>query len=410
MAPGYRVDPAPSSAGRRRLLGLIAGSVVLLAACGGSRPPGREEDAELQRFTGRGYEPSAMSFAEPYRDVWLRGGEEIGVSLLVPRGAAPSPLVIYLPGMSEPAEAGERWRRAWAQAGYAVASLQTGGGGSRGPSAAGRGADFSRMAREQFDAKTLADRIACVDFVLKEIARRAAAAQGVFAGIDTRRVAVAGFDLGAQTALALAGEKYPGMGAFAALPDLRAVIVLSPHARISGGFADRYAGIRLPVLSVTGSEDADPYGLVDSPHTRQAPYNYMPPGGKFLLVLEDGAHRQLAGAKGAMGDEQDMPGLRREGGMPGGSGEEGGPQAGRGRMGGRGGSMGGTRGGGPPGDPSGMGGSRRAGGGSQRQAVIVERVSLAFLDAFVKEDPVAGEWLARDAGRWMDSLARLEAK
>jgi hypothetical protein len=41
---------------------------------------------------------------------------------------------------------------------------------------------------------------------------------------------------------------------------------------------------------------------------------------------------------------------------------------------------------------------------------MVERVSLAFLDAFVKHDPVAGEWLTRDAARWIDRDATLAAK
>ena len=45
-----------------------------------------------------------------------------------------------------------------------------------------------------------------------------------------------------------------------------------------------------------------------------------------------------------------------------------------------------------------------------RQIVIIERVSVAFLDATVKDDPVAREWLARDAARWSDPLARIERK
>jgi hypothetical protein len=46
----------------------------------------------------------------------------------------------------------------------------------------------------------------------------------------------------------------------------------------------------------------------------------------------------------------------------------------------------------------------------QYQIEIVERVSVAFLDAAVKNDPVAREWLARDGARWSDPLARLEMK
>jgi len=53
---------------------------------------------------------------------------------------------------------------------------------------------------------------------------------------------------------------------------------------------------------------------------------------------------------------------------------------------------------------------RAAASGSQRQSVIVQRTSLAFLDAVVKNDPVAREWLVRDAAHWIDPLARLEMK
>lgn len=69
------------------------------------------------------------------------------------------------------------------------------------------------------------------------------------------------------------------------------------------------------------------------------------------------------------------------------------------------------------GGPGGMGGQpneaafrRFAGKGLQYQIVIVERVSVAFLDAAVKNDPVAREWLTRDGGPWSDPLARLEMK
>lgn len=396
----------PQSETRRRLLGMCAGSALLTMASCSSRPPGRDEDAEFRQFSRRGYEASVSSMAELYRDIWLHGEDEVTVSLLVPRNGPQSPLIIYLPGMGESAEAGELWRKAWAQAGYAVVSVQTARGGALWSSAAGRSGDFARVAREQFDAGTLATRVGYVDFVLKNIVRRSVAMGGVFGRIDTGRVAVAGFDLGAQTALTLAGEKHPGIGPLAAMPSLRAVIAISPHARISGGFAERFGGITLPVLSITGTEDADPYGLVDSPHTRQAPFKFMPPGGKYLLVLEDGTHQLLSGALRLMNEEQVIPDSRRGGGMPGGGGRMGGPGGGMGSPGG----MGGMRSGGPSGGPPGMGGSRRARGGAQRQTVIVERVSLAFLDAFVKQDPVAAEWLARDAVRWLEQTATLAAK
>lgn len=276
---GARLPHAGVASLERRLAIFLAGSAALLAACGGPRLPRREEDDGLKHFTERGYPAAATAIAEPHRDMWLRGDEEIVIELLVPQSGTRSPLVVYLPGLGEPAEAGATWRNAWAQAGYAVASLQTGPGGTLWSSASGRNGDFAKVAREQFAAKSLATRIERVDFMLQGIVRRAKAGESFYARIDTDRIAVAGFDLGAQTALALAGEKHPGMTDMPAMPGLRAVIALSPQAILArGGFAERFGDIRLPTLTITGTEDVDPFGIVDSPYTRQAPFNYMPPG------------------------------------------------------------------------------------------------------------------------------------
>jgi hypothetical protein len=417
-------DGAVDFNGRRRMLALLSGGAALLAACGGQPViRSKDGDTEFSRFANRGYDTAASTSAYPYGETWQHGDEKISLDLLLPRGTDSVPLVIYLPGLGEPAEAGESWRKSWAQAGYAVASLQTGRGASLWSTPAGRNGDFANAAREQFAVKSLAAQIARVDFVLQGIARRAKAGEGVYGRIDIDRFALAGFDLGAQTALAFAGEKHVGMVGLPNLPGLRAVIALSPQAILArGGFAERFGGIRLPTLSITGTEDADPYGLVDSPYTRQAPFKYMPPGSKYLLVIEDGTHQFLAGASRPIVPKDDTNGLpvgspisdgRRE--PPGGMGR-GGPGGGRGGPGGMGGNMGGPGGdmggrGGMPGGPPDEAMFRRfAGKGLQHQMVIVERVSVAFLDAAVKNDPVAREWLERDAMRWCDPLARLEMK
>jgi len=128
------------------------------------------------------------------------------------------------------------------------------------------------------------------------MSRRVRSGDSLYGQIDPCRVAVVGFDLGAQTALALAGERHPGLAARPPLPGLRAVIALSPLAsRARGGFVERFGGITLPTLVITGTEDQDPHGLVESPFARQVSYQYMPPGDKYLLVVEDGTHPFLSG-------------------------------------------------------------------------------------------------------------------
>jgi hypothetical protein len=40
----------------------------------------------------------------------------------------------------------------------------------------------------------------------------------------------------------------------------------------------------------------------------------------------------------------------------------------------------------------------------------VQGVTTAYLDATVKSDPVASEWLTRDANRWLGGSASLMVK
>ena len=54
--------------------------------------------------------------------------------------------------------------------------------------------------------------------------------------------------------------------------------------------------------------------------------------------------------------------------------------------------------------------SRQASADNPRHAVAVQRVSVAFLDAILRRDALAGEWLARDAERWLGDLGELRRK
>lgn len=412
-----------ASSQRRRVLTFLSGSTLLIAASAVPRRVlGEERDAELARFASRGYESAALTTAVTSQDVWKHGSDEIMIELLLPSNVAQAPLVIYLPGLGEPVDAGEKWRNGWAQAGYAVASMQIAGSAALWSTSAGRNGDFKRVASEQFAVKSLNTRLERLNFVLREIARRSQTGDRAYGRIDTGRVAVAGFDLGAQTALAVAGEKHPGMANLPVMPGLRAAIALSPQAILArGGFVERFGAIHLPTLTVTGTEDGDPYGLVDSPHTRQAPFNYMPPGDKYLLVMEDGTHQLLAGADRPVAlPGEDANVAPRQ--FPPGGGRRGPPGGmGRSNFGGGPGGMGGPGSRGGPGGEDGPGGMGRpppdraafqrfAAKALLRQIVIIERISVAFLDATVKDDPVAREWLALDAGRWSDPLARIERK
>jgi len=172
------------------------------------------------------------------------------------------------------------------------------------------------------------------------------------------------------------------------------------------------------VLLATATDDSDSFGVVTTLAARTAPFTYMPAGDKYLLLLTGGSHRELSGDQ--RGEPEEAAGPRQGGaggrpdGAPGGAagrgmppgGAQGGPEDGRGGRGSPGGSIGGASGG-PPG-ASGM--NRQGSADNPRHAIAVQRISVAFLDAILRRDAIAGEWLERDVEAWLGDLGELRRK
>jgi hypothetical protein len=400
------VNFMPRPTGLAASVWLAALAAALIAACAGHHPR-QAAEAGVKAPQRNAYVPERRYTETALQETWHDGNTDIDVDLALPAEPGSFPLLLYLPGLGETAGAGAVWRKAWAEAGYAVLSVQNKRfGASILASARARTGDFRSLAREAYAPPALDQRIKVAAFAFAEVKRRAAGAQAPWSAIDASRVAVAGFDLGAQTAAVMAGESapegVPAQGQFKP----RAAILLSPYADIAaGGLERRYAAMSLPVLSITGSEDRDSFGAVDSPTLHRAPWQYMPPGDKYLLVLEGGTHALLAGS---------VPGERKQ--------PAGDPSA---KPGGAiwpgasplwdadGGSGGGGRHRGKRPDKTGAegdGGDGYARGLDMQLVGYVQGLSTAFLDATVKGDPVAREWLERDATRWLDDVGTFRIK
>jgi hypothetical protein len=262
-----------------------------------------------------------------------------------------------------------------------------------------------------------AKRIAELDFALGELKRRIGAGDSPYAIADTSNLALAGFDLGAQTASLVSGEKSGGREWSITNAKIRAVVALSPFFDGAAANAEeRFAAMALPVLNITGTADADPFSLVRTPSLRQVPWDAMPPGDKYLLVIRDGGHAVLAGdgfyapgsAQGfAPGDEragQNASGRGR--GRRGGGGQFGSPHLGE------------SDGASPSGADAAKAGRNdkrgRENAGPQafnlRQIAAIRDVSTAFLDATLKGKTGARKWLAENAAPWLGDAAVLKSK
>jgi hypothetical protein len=425
MAESSLADRALSlrTRGQTAVAVLLAGCSVLAGCI--SSPAGRDQSGVMNRALQRGYDAVERLSTRPVEALWTidpgSGPEPVSVRILVPTSLASAPgkppapagsqpvvrrpLLIYLPGLGEAASAGTLWREAWATAGCIVVSAQPEGLAQAIATLDKPGADdVLNQAREAFGTNSLARRASGVSALVAEIQRRVTEGDPLLTRIDLTRIIVAGFDIGAQTAMALAGEQLNLPSPLAPMPGLRGVIALSPHVDIArGAIRERFGSVRVPVLAITGTEDSDPWGLINSGSMRRALWPGLPAGDKALLVASGGNHALLAG--NGLRNPPPPPWLRLE------PESELSPDSG-----GFGSRSSGRRGNGP----AMIGAGRIAAGDSARQianrpfegaqlAAIIA-VSTAWLDAVLRDDALAREWLARDARRWMGDAAQLELK
>lgn len=273
--------------------------------------------------------------------------ELLGRRVTVTRSAGaggPLPVVVYLPGLGQGSEAGQRWAAAWAQAGLAVLAVQ--------PLAADEDAWRSQLARtgEFHELGVLHYGEALRTERLTALRRLVAAlqAQPAVAGValDWQRAAVAGYETGAQTALDL--------GADASAWQPRAIVAISPPPMEAPAATP-------PALLVTSDTDGDALGLVRQPAQRRRAFETLRPGTGWLLALPATSHAALAGTLAPEGSAtQDQ---HRGGESAGGMGRQ----------------RGGPAGGAPRGPRSGS--ATEAAQADLREAL---RLSTAFLDARLK--------------------------
>ena len=383
---------------------IAAATSGALFACA-SRQSTKSDVSAAKARAETGYNPEHRFQTAATQDTWLIGSDPVDIRLLVPIQSGSYPLILYLPGLGESPDAGLAWRQHWAEAGYAVLSAQPARYGiAVWSSDRAHVGDFLDIAKDAFAAPSLATRTEFARGLLDETWRRYHGTRdAALTRVDLSRIAVAGYDLGAQTAMMVAGEKVEGVESLHMPDGVKCVVALSPYADFSGmGLESNFSSIRLPVLSVTSAQDTDAYGLVKSAAVRRAPYQYMPASQKYLLILSGAPHSLFAGA---------MPPTNGKGGNYSQSSSEGEAEAeaeavplgddasahtqGHGRNSRRGSS----------GPASGTSSARRA-----IEVVQVQSVTTAFLDATVKNDPIGWEWLSKNAKHWLGGNADLESK
>lgn len=400
--------------GAARTLALAAALTAVLSAC--SSPPVPvpkvDEDA-VARYRAAGYPlPAAL----PIESNRIRGPVTEApwtIGLTRPTDHLVHPLIVYLPSLGEDDTVPVRWIDSWARAGYAVLVIQAlPDDADVWSTAEARSGDFERIARARFADELMADRIAHLSRLLRQIRARSLRGEPGLDGLDWNHLVLAGADLGAYTVQTIATAGAAGLAASGWPLQPQAYLAISPYALRAAPPADAVAA-RAPTLMISARDDVDAYGVVSDIAIRHLAYDRLGAGDNYYLELASATHRWLGGAVVLTAPPESTPRQRPVAGddaAPGPGGRRQKPPSGRDDMA-------------PQGEDEDTPADRKARLASrieQVQArsraltqsalsvVSFETVSIAFLDATLRGNAAARTWLAEGASHWLQDGDRLK--
>ncbi len=263
---------------------------------------------------------------------------DVAVAVTYPGGEGPFPVLVFSHGDGGSGDDSRLLRRFWATRGYVVLA----------PSHAD-----APPAKNATDPKAWENRARDLVFVLDSLATFAERVPPLAGKLDAARIGAAGHSYGAYTAGLLAGATVDvpkgEKGRSFADPRPKAFLLLSPPGQgIRGWTKGSWSTVARPLMVVTGSQDKGTKG--QDPSWRLDAFRLSPPDGKFCLFLRGAGHLSLTGQYA----------------------EPGASLSGRGK-----------------GAPS-----------AEEEVAIfkdVKAVSVAFWDAYLKDDAAARAFLASDA-------------
>jgi predicted dienelactone hydrolase len=366
---------------RHCLIAAAALSILLSGGCSTFEKPPQADLARVRQFAGRGYDSGIDYQISVTRSSPGSGDGSIQFTLIQPIPQGRYPLLIYLPGLGESDDDSAQLRAAWARSGYVVLSLQPlKRDADVWSSNAARSRDYTYLRHQMYRSASVSGRLDRLVRLAGYLKQQAASGGPIARRMDLSHIAIAGFDIGAYTAMIVAGEapqhlRFAGLG----LP-AGGIIALSPYADFTGSdFEVRYRKIDLPVLSVTSDKDSDMRGSVP-PSLHQAPFRYMPPGNKYLLLLAGASHAEI-------GNES----LSRQATIRSDSGQDG-------------------SGGEADAESAAVPDTVATATRHAIREIALEQTTTAFLNACIKNDSYSLDWLKNDARRWLGSIGQLEQR
>lgn len=220
-----------------------------------------------------------------------RSNRQIPVRIRMPAGASRAPVILFSHGLGGSLGSGTDWVEAWAAAGFITVNIQHAGSDS----AIRQGQSQPLLAMlGAMNAEQLRARADDVHVVLDQLAKGGHVGDCDLGRADMSEVGMSGHSFGAQTTLAVSGGHYADNKPMLD-PRIKASIAFSPQPARGEDDHVAFGDITMPFFTVTGTEDSFARFNGTTAQDRLRPYQAMPAGQKYLLVVTGANHLMLNG-------------------------------------------------------------------------------------------------------------------
>jgi predicted dienelactone hydrolase len=250
------------------------------------------------------YLAAGTNQVEIFRYEWrdARRDRKLPVKIYLPKSSAtPFPVIIFSHGLGGSREAYEFLGRYWAERSYVSVHLQHIGSDAAVWQDKPASELMPSLRRSAASLTNAFNRPLDVTFALDQLEKLNREFAPFKNKFDLTKVGVAGHSFGAFTTLAIGGQVFIGQaGREISFVDARvkAAIPLSSPVPARKDQLDRAFGkIKIPMLHMTGTEDSSPIGET-SPTDRRVPFDHIHGADQFLITLMGGDHMIFAGHYG----------------------------------------------------------------------------------------------------------------
>ena len=249
-------------------------------------------------FAADSYNPLMPTEGGPRKvlDLVVRDGErqrDLPVKIYLPKSSGPAPLILFSHGLGGSSRGYSYLGTQWAGRGYVVVMIQHPGSDE---SVWQGNSDPAAAMRQAANGKNFILRMQDVSVVISMLGLwNKEAGNPLRNRIDMEKIGMSGHSFGALTTQGVSGERLGFLGIKFTDPRIKAALCLSPGSPAFGNPSKAFGTVKIPWMLMTGTNDVSLIGRQNLA-SRLGVFTALPAGGKYELVLNGADHMAFTDA------------------------------------------------------------------------------------------------------------------